>query len=245
MRRLFGTNKYCFYKLSNLSRVQHKSFCSTTTKNNHGKCNNSDKALNNDTDNKPMDKMDAYRQLENLDFMTAAKILFTSPPKKKFGLDFHLVQLFFVCMPSLAVYLVAQYARHEMRKMEKELEEKKKAEDEAKAKEMELNVEEERDSDPELLQVKQRLDALEETLKEIVVEKKKIMSSNMTKNQDGVNENKDAKRNGPGQVEGISKENNSAANDSPPKQSLPSSGHEKVNTPPSTQAFPHDSKGKT
>ncbi|XP_077250231.1 uncharacterized protein LOC143889769 isoform X4 [Tasmannia lanceolata] len=62
---------------------------------------------------------DAYRQLEKLDFMTAAKMLFTKPPKeKKFGLDFHLVQLFFVCMPSLAVYLVAQYARYEIKRME-------------------------------------------------------------------------------------------------------------------------------
>lgn len=31
-------------------------------------------------------RYDAYRQLQNLDFMTAAKILFTTPPKrKKFG----------------------------------------------------------------------------------------------------------------------------------------------------------------
>ncbi|XP_073317583.1 uncharacterized protein [Primulina huaijiensis] len=43
-----------------------------------------------------------YKALNNLDFMTAAKILFTDPPKmKKFGLDFHLVQFFFVCLPSL------------------------------------------------------------------------------------------------------------------------------------------------
>ncbi|KAK4590131.1 hypothetical protein RGQ29_020616 [Quercus rubra] len=53
---------------------------------------------------------EAYKQL---DFVTAAKnkMLFTGPPKKKlFGIDFHLVQLFFACMPSLAIYLVAQYA---------------------------------------------------------------------------------------------------------------------------------------
>ncbi|KAL3639825.1 hypothetical protein CASFOL_014793 [Castilleja foliolosa] len=54
---------------------------------------------------------DQYKALNNLDFMTAAKILFSdSPMKKKFGLDFHLVQLLLVCLPSLAVYLVAQYA---------------------------------------------------------------------------------------------------------------------------------------
>ncbi|KAK6912282.1 hypothetical protein RJ641_024375 [Dillenia turbinata] len=159
-------------------------------------------------------------------------------------LDFHLVQLFFVCMPSLAVYLVAQYARHEMRKMEKELEEKKKAEEEAKAKEMTLNAEEEKECDLELLQVKQRLDALEETLREIGVEKKKTTNSNITTNQDVVNENKGTKKNGPGKVEGISEENNSAANDSP-KQSLPSSCHGKVNSPPTTHASLQDSKGKT
>ncbi|XP_042754061.1 uncharacterized protein LOC122195881, partial [Lactuca sativa] len=47
---------------------------------------------------------DSYRDLDKLDFMSAAKILFTTPPKhKKFGLDFHLVQLFFVCLPSLGI----------------------------------------------------------------------------------------------------------------------------------------------
>ncbi|OVA05538.1 hypothetical protein BVC80_447g9 [Macleaya cordata] len=127
------------------------------------------------------DDNDAYRQLEKLDFMTAAKILFTDPPKKKkFGLDFHLVQLFFACMPSLAVYLVAQYARYEIRRMEAEVEVKKKqAEEEEKAKEMEANAlkeSEAAESDPELLQVKVRLDALEEVVKEIVVESKKLSS---------------------------------------------------------------------
>lgn len=33
-----------------------------------------------------LSRHDAYKQLENLDFMTAAKMLFTDPPKKtKFG----------------------------------------------------------------------------------------------------------------------------------------------------------------
>lgn len=32
---------------------------------------------------KPVRDDDAYRQLENLDFMTAAKMLFSDPPKKK------------------------------------------------------------------------------------------------------------------------------------------------------------------
>ncbi|KAG1363337.1 hypothetical protein COCNU_11G001640 [Cocos nucifera] len=153
-------------------------------------------------------RYDAYRQLQNLDFMTAAKILFTTPPKrKKFGLDFHLVQLFFACMPSLAVYLVAQYARYEIRRMEakrlnmlkysssnwklsdrlvtvfQEVELKKKqAEEEEKAKEAEVSsVEEEPDS--ELSKVKVRLDALEEAVKGIVDEKRKISESNLSKDQ--------------------------------------------------------------
>ncbi|KAL3528949.1 hypothetical protein ACH5RR_008271 [Cinchona calisaya] len=124
-------------------------------------------------------RKDAYKELENLDFMTATKILFTTPPKKKkFGIDFHLVQLFFACMPSLAVYLVALYARSEMRRMEAELEVKKKAEEEAKAKELELKAAEEQEmtSDPQLLAVNVRLDKLEETIKEIVVESKKKSS---------------------------------------------------------------------
>ncbi|KAK4362164.1 hypothetical protein RND71_017405 [Anisodus tanguticus] len=117
---------------------------------------------------------DAYKHLESLDFMTAAKILFTEPAKnKKFGLDFHLVQFFFACLPSLAVYLVAQYARYEIRRMEAEAELKKKADKDAK--ELELMAEEEKQeaTDPQLSEVKARLDKLEETLKEIVVESKK------------------------------------------------------------------------
>ncbi|KAL9460104.1 hypothetical protein AB3S75_003326 [Citrus x aurantiifolia] len=127
---------------------------------------------------------DAYKQLDKLDFTTAAKILFTDPPKKKkFGIDFHLVQLFFVCMPSLAVYLVAQYARYEMRRMEAELEQKKavedkkKQEEEEKAKELELKeAEEKAKSNPELLEVKRRLGKLEEAVNEIVEKKHPVKS---------------------------------------------------------------------
>ncbi|KAH7575629.1 hypothetical protein JRO89_XS02G0170800 [Xanthoceras sorbifolium] len=142
--------------------------------------------------------------------ISAAKILFTDPPKKKkFGyyiyiyifpytswtfafasdfkwcaymslfcvrIDFHLVQLFFACMAACfigesifyvtAVYLVAQYARYEMRRMEalKEAEEKVK-------------------SNPVILEVKTRLVKLEETVDEIVAESKKQSSGSMTKNQ--------------------------------------------------------------
>ncbi|KAL7604556.1 hypothetical protein Lser_V15G17646 [Lactuca serriola] len=112
---------------------------------------------------------DSYRDLDKLDFMTAAKILFTTPPKqKKFGLDFHLVQLFFVCLPSLAVYLVAQYARHEMKKMDAELE-RRQIEEAKKMKEKEGEV---LKSNPQLMEVKERLDSLEKTVKEIVMESK-------------------------------------------------------------------------
>lgn len=121
---------------------------------------------------------DTYKELDNLNFMKAAKILFSDPPKKKkFGLDFHLVQFFFACLPSLAVYLVAQYARYDMRRMEAENELKKKAEEEAagKAKEIEETSELEKEelSDKKLLDLKARLDKLEETVKAMVVESKK------------------------------------------------------------------------
>lgn len=70
--------------------------------------------------------------------------------------------------------------------VKKKAEEEKKADEEAKAKEVELNASEGRESgsDPELLQVKVRLDKLEETLKEIFVESKKQQDSTSTKNQE-------------------------------------------------------------
>lgn len=61
---------------------------------------------------------------------------------------------------------------------------KKKAEEEQKAKEMEAAAEEEKEKEsanPELLKVKERLEALEETLKEIVVETKKRPSKEQSK----------------------------------------------------------------
>ncbi|XP_019454774.1 PREDICTED: splicing regulatory glutamine/lysine-rich protein 1-like [Lupinus angustifolius] len=138
-----------------------------------------------------------YKQLENLDMVTAAKILFNDDPpkKKKFGFDFHLVQFFFACLPSFAVYLVAQYARYDIKKMEVDVAQKKKKRDEEEAKsrekeeeakakerekEMELNPLEEEEakekerekeakSNPQLSEVKARLNKLEEAVKEIVV----------------------------------------------------------------------------
>ncbi|KAK1287198.1 hypothetical protein QJS10_CPB19g00660 [Acorus calamus] len=148
---------------------------------------------------------DVYRQLENLDFSTAAKILLTHPPKrKKYGFDFHLVQFFFACLPSFAVYLVAKYARHKKRKDDEnhlnlsssvmseinedcgsfvvfsrgnELERRRKrAKEEERAKETALEPPEEIE-DTEILKVKERLDALEEAVKEIAQETKKISAN--------------------------------------------------------------------
>lgn len=152
--------------------------------------------------------------MDKLDFTTAAKILFTGPPKeKKFGIDFHLVQLFFACMPSLAVYLVAQYARSEMRKMDAELEKKKHEKDE-KAKEIELNVAQEKEAEgnQELLEVKVRLDKLEAAVKEIVIESKKESDSSITKKQENYGEKK--------QVGPTVSENNSASTKSGNKEQL-------------------------
>ncbi|KAF5739038.1 hypothetical protein HS088_TW12G00236 [Tripterygium wilfordii] len=161
-----------------LKSPQGRPFCNTPTITNN-------KSNNDKRDPNVSSYSQAYKQLDKLDFMTASKILFTGPPKKtKFGIDFHLVQLFFACLPSFAVYLVAQYARHEAKKMDVELEKKKKEEEE-KAKEMELNATKEAEdrSDSKLLEVKVRLDKLEEVVKEIAVEANKQLCDSTTKNQ--------------------------------------------------------------
>ncbi|KAH7423716.1 hypothetical protein KP509_12G069800 [Ceratopteris richardii] len=64
-------------------------------------------------------------QPQELDFFKTADILFSEEdPKrrKKFGWDFHLWQAFVACLPSVAVYLTAQYARYDMRRIEAERE---------------------------------------------------------------------------------------------------------------------------
>ncbi|KAK8450867.1 hypothetical protein SEVIR_6G115500v4 [Setaria viridis] len=131
-------------------------------------------------------RMEAYKQVQNFDWSsgadwkTAANILFTVPPKRKeFGLDFHLVQLFFVCMPSLAVYLVAQYARREIKTMEAEAEEKRKKDEELeKQKQLEEESAKE-DADSKLSKVLDRLDTLEGVVKEIVDDKNKVPSADI------------------------------------------------------------------
>ncbi|CAM8945949.1 unnamed protein product [Rhodiola kirilowii] len=140
---------------------------------------------------------EAYRQLENLDFMTATKIILTVPPKrKKFGLDFHLWQLFVCCLPSLAVYLVAQYSRSEMRKMEAELEKKRKAEEEVNT--IKLAEEKLRGPEGQILEVKERLEKLENVIQVIAVEVKKQSATNnraeeATTSPSELNGNKDCK----------------------------------------------------
>ncbi|CAJ1951381.1 unnamed protein product [Sphenostylis stenocarpa] len=163
---------------------------STNARTRYSFCTSTRNSNNSNNDNKNIIVDERYRMLENLDMMTAAKILFTDPPKKKkFGFDFHLVQFFFACLPSLAVYLVAQYAHYEKRKLEVDMANRRKLKEEEEAKEkekeMELNPQEENEekSDPQLSELKVRLEKLEEAVKEIVVETKKQSSSNVAKNQ--------------------------------------------------------------
>ncbi|KAK4269466.1 hypothetical protein QN277_022620 [Acacia crassicarpa] len=154
---------------------------------------NAKNSSSNSSKNDKIIRDERYRQLENLDFMTAAKMLFTDPPKKKkFGLDFHLVQLFFACLPSLAVYLVAQYARYKMKIMEVDVNQKRKLRDEQEAKERE-KLEKLKPPDPPLQEVKVRLDKLEEAVKEIVAETKKQSSSKIPESHLKEDERKNAK----------------------------------------------------
>ncbi|KAI5081965.1 hypothetical protein GOP47_0001708 [Adiantum capillus-veneris] len=110
-------------------------------------------------------KPSAYQQQE-LDFFKAAEILFSEEnPKrrKKFGWDFHLWQAVVACLPSLAVYLTAQYARWDIRRMEaereREVSEKREIE--------EKQLEEEAHKLPGFRTVHERLDKLEGKISEL------------------------------------------------------------------------------
>ncbi|XP_047942579.1 uncharacterized protein LOC125189336 [Salvia hispanica] len=107
MRRILAGKK-----ILNRIPCPNRSFCSTSG-NNKPTTTGGGATRDGSSSSPSLSKYDEqYKALEDLDFVKAAKILFSDPPKKKkFGLDFHLVQLFFACLPSLAVYLVAQYAR--------------------------------------------------------------------------------------------------------------------------------------
>ncbi|KAJ6834253.1 uncharacterized protein M6B38_336420 [Iris pallida] len=180
-------------------------------------------------ENSVVTREEAYRKIRNLDFSTATKILFTTPPKnKKFGLDFHLVQLFFVCLPSLGVYLVAQYARYEMRRMEAEAEKKKKqAEEEEKARKAELAPHEEGTSDAELSKVLVRLGALEEVVREIVEEKKITPHPDLSKKDKEVNKSSDPQSK-PKPAESKREQNKVAVDGSSPPVSAPAADSPKA-----------------
>ncbi|CAI0420927.1 unnamed protein product [Linum tenue] len=166
-----------------LTRLKHRWLCTSTAKPNNGIKKNESGGNNGGDNHKQPSSItrynETYSQLGKLDFMTAAKILFTETPKqKKFGLDFHLVQLFFVCLPSLAVYLAAMYARREMDRVEMEFQQKKKKEEETKAKEEEQKaLEVEAKSNAAISEVKERLDKLEVAVNEIAADKKKGSST--------------------------------------------------------------------
>ncbi|CAG7872957.1 unnamed protein product [Brassica rapa] len=83
-------------------------------------------------------------------------------------LDWHVVQFIIVCLPSLAVYLVAQYARRKMKIMDA-VKQKEREEAEKKA----LEEAEATKSQEELTEMKMRLGKIEETIKGIVLEAKK------------------------------------------------------------------------
>ncbi|KAM7514766.1 hypothetical protein LguiA_004349 [Lonicera macranthoides] len=188
MGRIFG-GRVVLVRLSNhrFRFIQRKPFSSNGNKPATPNSNNAAAAADGDGS---LSKYDAYRDLDKLDFMTAAKILFTNPPKqKKFGISDSLgitVSIFGTYTYS-CIFVIFRIDFH------LELEVKKQAEEEAKAKEMELKEAEEKEarSDPEILEVKERLGKLEEVVKEFVVESKK-QSGNcaIAKNQKGDNEKK-------------------------------------------------------
>ncbi|XP_010417672.1 PREDICTED: protein MNN4 [Camelina sativa] len=147
-------------------------------------------AHQNETETSVVSRYDeTYKKLDKLDFVTAAKILFTEPPEtNKFGFDWHVVQFIIVCLPSVAVYLVAQYARRKMKIMDAELGEKKRKEEEKKEKEeaeqKALAKEAATKSHDELMEMKERLGKIEETIKDIVLEAKKPSGNAPTKTQE-------------------------------------------------------------
>ncbi|KAF6171236.1 hypothetical protein GIB67_036904 [Kingdonia uniflora] len=144
-------------------------FC--TNSNNANKANTS---ANNATGVEKSERaLDVYSQVNNLDFATATKILFSAPTKEhKFGIDFHLVQFFFALMPSLAIYLVAKYSRYRMRLLEEEKQKiRQKAEEVVKAEKAKEKAlaDKEMAYHPALLKLNDRLDKLEETIQDIVL----------------------------------------------------------------------------
>lgn len=104
------------------------------------------------------------------------------------------IDVCFTCLPAAKRTMQIppnSFERHplfdiSLKSLSQELEQKKKKEEEEKAKELELTTTEEKEAGPvqELSEVKTRLDKLEETVKEIVVEAKKQSGSGVVKNQE-------------------------------------------------------------
>ncbi|KAK6284839.1 hypothetical protein POUND7_003791 [Theobroma cacao] len=150
--------------------LRTRPFCSSTKDSNNNKKKNKDN-VDGSIESNVSTYNESYRQLDNLDFMTAAKILFTHPPKKKkFG-----------CILGGSIC---------------SLRNEKNGSEEEKAKEMELIATEHNKggTDTELLEVKVRLGKLEEAVKEIVVESKKQSAGSITKSQQNASEPGEAKR---------------------------------------------------
>jgi len=84
VRWLRSSERFKFLATSFSSNARTRySFCTST------------KSSNNNGDNKNTVVDERYRQLENLDMVTAAKILFTDPPKKrKFGYPLSFLYVF-------------------------------------------------------------------------------------------------------------------------------------------------------
>ncbi|CAI0420928.1 unnamed protein product [Linum tenue] len=191
-----------------LTRLKHRWLCTSTAKPNNGIKKNESGGNNGGDNHKQPSSItrynETYSQLGKLDFMTAAKILFTETPKqKKFGTvqptaidisrEWRFSSFFFyqncwmnapgaelhcVIAPYLAVYLAAMYARREMDRVEMEFQQKKKKEEETKAKEEEQKaLEVEAKSNAAISEVKERLDKLEVAVNEIAADKKKGSST--------------------------------------------------------------------
>ncbi|KAJ9178949.1 hypothetical protein P3X46_010791 [Hevea brasiliensis] len=134
--------------------------------------------------------------------------------------------------------------------MDEELELKKKKEEEEKAKEMELKAIEEKEarSNPELLEVKVRLDKLEEAVKEIVVDSKKQSTDNATKNQEDSSKKKHIAPTESGDVQSKSEPSKSTEKDllSKQKSTGPASDKGKVTgLAPTPGASQQDQNRKT
>ncbi|KAJ7951972.1 vicilin-like seed storage protein [Quillaja saponaria] len=156
-------------------------------------------------------------------------------------------------MPPLAVYLVAQYARYEMRKMDAELEQKKKQEEEKEKEKEKARIEfvaakdKEAGTDPELLKVKERLDKLEDAVKEIAVVSKEQLCCSPTKNQEnGSAEEKHFTSTQPSNSNSGS-ESTKAVKKEDSLKLTPNIGKESTvsRSEPTSNASFHDQKGKT